>query len=77
MTCVHGDLRQVIFNGKNEILFKIPNFCICDPIFERNYDDIKNKNKTKVLLKINLNYIFISIPKLNKKNNKKNGLFQR
>ena len=45
MTCVHGDLRQVIFNGKNEILFKIPNFCICDPIFERNYDDIKNKNE--------------------------------
>ena len=47
MTCVHGDLRQVIFNGKNEILFKIPNFCICDPIFERNYDDIKNKNEKK------------------------------
>ena len=48
MTCVNGDLRQVSFNGKNNILFRIPNFCICDPIFERNYDDIKNNNENIV-----------------------------
>ena len=45
MSCVNGDLRQVIFNGKNDFTFKIPNFCICDPIFERDYDEIKNNNK--------------------------------
>ena len=41
MSCVEGDLRKVIFNGKNEYVFKIPNYCICDPIFERDYDEIK------------------------------------
>ena len=41
MSCLNGDLRNVIFNGNEEYIFKIPNFCICDPIFERNYDDIK------------------------------------
>ena len=41
MTCVNGNLRKVIFNGKNECLFKVPNFCICDPLFERDYNDIK------------------------------------
>ena len=33
MSCVEGDLRKVIFNGKNEYIFKIPNYCICDPVF--------------------------------------------
>ena len=41
MSCVEGDLRKVIFNGKNEYVFKIPNYCICDPIFERDYNEIK------------------------------------
>ena len=41
MSCVEGDLRKVIFKGKNEYVFKIPNYCICDPIFERDYDEIK------------------------------------
>ena len=41
MSCMEGDLRKVIFNGKNEYVFKIPNYCICDPIFERDYDEIK------------------------------------
>ena len=45
MSCVNGDLRQVIFNGKNDFIFKIPNFCICDPILERDYDEIKNNDE--------------------------------
>ena len=45
MSCVNGDLRQVIFNGKNDFILKIPNFCICDPIFERDYDEIKNNDE--------------------------------
>ena len=49
MSCVEGDLRKVIFNGKNKIEFKIPNYCICDPIFERDYDEIKKM--MKILLK--------------------------
>ena len=40
MTCVDGNLRKVMFNGKNECLFKVPNFCICDPLFERDYNEI-------------------------------------
>ena len=47
MTCVEGDLRKVIFNGKNQCVFKIPNFCICDPIFERDYNDIQ-KNEENI-----------------------------
>ena len=37
MSCVEGDLRKVIFNGKNEYVFKIPNYCICDPVFDDAY----------------------------------------
>ena len=54
MTCVNGDLRKVIFNGKNECLFKVPNFCICDPLFERDYNDIKQNgediNEKKIII---------------------------
>ena len=60
MTCVNGDLR------KNNILFRIPNFCICDPIFERNYDDIKNNNENIVEKNI-----VIIICYFNNKNEKK------
>ena len=45
MTCVDGNLRKVMFNGKNECLFRIPNFCICDPFFERNYDEIQQNSE--------------------------------
>ena len=50
MSCVEGDLRKVVFKGKNEIIFKIPNYCICDPIFERDYDEIK-KNDENIIQK--------------------------
>ena len=50
MSCVEGDLRKVIFNGKTKIEFKIPNYCICDPIFERDYDEIK-KNDENIIEK--------------------------
>ena len=50
MSCVEGDLRKVVFNGKNEIIFKIPNYCICDPVFERDYDEIK-KNDENIIQK--------------------------
>ena len=52
MTCVDGNLRKVIFNGKNECLFKVPNFCICDPIFDRDYDEIQQYNESIVEKKI-------------------------
>jgi len=45
MTCVDGNLRKVMFNGKNECLFRIPNFCICDPLFERDYDEIQQNSE--------------------------------
>ena len=50
MSCVEGDLRKVVFNGKKEIIFKIPNYCICDPVFERDYDEIK-KNDENIIEK--------------------------
>ena len=50
MSCVEGDLRKIIFKEKNKIEFKIPNYCICDPIFERDYDEIK-KNDENIIEK--------------------------
>ena len=69
MTCVNGDLRQVSFNGKNNILFRIPNFCICDPIFERNYDDIKNNNEN--IIEKNIVIIICYFDNKNEKKEKK------
>ena len=58
MSCVEGDLRKVVFNGKNEIIFKIPNYCICDPVFERDYDEIK-KNDENIIEKDIIIIIYI------------------
>jgi len=45
MACLNGDLRQVISLENPDYVFKIPNYCICDPVFERDYNEIKEKNK--------------------------------
>ena len=45
MACVHGDLREVIVLQNPDYVFKVPNYCVCDPVFERDYTQIKEKNK--------------------------------
>ena len=54
MSCLNGDLRNVIFNGNKDYIFKIPNFCICDPLFERDYDEIKTHEDSIELKNINI-----------------------
>lgn len=43
MECVEGNLRKVYFLSNPDFIFKVPNFCICDPLFERDYEEIKKK----------------------------------
>lgn len=69
MTCVEGDLRKVVFNGKNEIIFKVPNFCITDPVFDRDYNNIK-KNEENIEQK-NIIIIICYVDDKNKKQEKK------
>ena len=45
MACLEGNLRKVYFLSNPDFIFKVPNFCICDPIFERNYDALKIQYK--------------------------------
>ena len=45
MACLHDDLREVIVISNPEYIFKVPNYCVCDPVFERDYNTIKEKNK--------------------------------
>jgi hypothetical protein len=44
MAC-KNDLREIITFSNPEQVFKIPNYCVTDPVFERNYDKIKEKDK--------------------------------
>ena len=59
MACVNNDLRQVIVLTNPDYVYKVPNYCVCDPIFERDYDQIKEKNKEleSVKIKIVLYYL--------------------
>ena len=59
MACANGDLRQVIVLTNPDYVYKVPNYCVCDPIFERDYDKIKEKNKDieSVKIKIVLFYL--------------------
>ena len=45
MACVGSDLRQVIVLSNPDYVYKVPNYCVCDPTFERDYDKIKEDNK--------------------------------
>ncbi len=59
MTCLNGDLRNVVFNNNNDYIFKIPNFCICDPSFERDYEEIKASSKNIEEKNINIIITYI------------------
>lgn len=43
MACVDDDLRQVFHYRHPEFIFKVPNFCVCDPFFERDYEKIEKQ----------------------------------
>jgi hypothetical protein len=45
MACAHNDLREVIILESPDYIFRVPNYCVCDPVFERDYNEIKEKNK--------------------------------
>jgi hypothetical protein len=59
MACLHNDLREIIVLSHPDYVFKVPNYCICDPVFERDYNQIKEKNKDieEVKIKIILYYL--------------------
>ena len=52
MGCLEGNLRKVYFLSNPDFIFKVPNFCICDPIFERDYETLKNEYNKKEEIKI-------------------------
>ena len=47
MECLDGNLKQVYLKSNPNLIFQVPNFCICDPIYERDYDIMKKKYKNK------------------------------
>ena len=54
MACVKNDLREVIVLQNPDYIFKVPNYCVCDPVFERDYEEIKEKNKDTEEIKIKI-----------------------
>ena len=58
MSCEGENLRKVVFDPIPDMVFRIPNYCICDPIIERDYDEIK-KNCTNIKEKnINVEIVY-------------------
>jgi hypothetical protein len=43
MQCVDGSIRCVV-DVRTGTIFNIPNFCITDPVFEKNFEELENKN---------------------------------
>ena len=52
MACVTDSLREVMILSNPDIIFKVPNYCICDPVFERDYEKIKEETKDIEEIKI-------------------------
>ncbi len=43
MACLEGSLRKVFLLSNPEYIFRVPNFCVCDPSFERDYGELEKK----------------------------------
>lgn len=53
MAC-ENNLRKVFILRAPDYIFRVPNYCICDPLFERDYDSIKDQFKNKKEININI-----------------------
>lgn len=40
-----NNLRKVFLLNVPEYIFRVPNYCICDPLYERDYETLKNNLK--------------------------------
>ena len=60
MACVKNDLRQVIVLTNPDYVYRVPNYCVCDPVFERDYDQIKEKNKDIESQKIKITLYYMA-----------------
>jgi len=63
LACAKSDLREVIEVTNPDYIFKVPNFCVCDPVFERDYDKIKAKNKNIESVKIKIILYYLALNK--------------
>ena len=63
MAC-ENNLRKVFILRAPDYIFRVPNYCICDPLFERDYDSLKNTFKN-----VNENKIVIVLSYLEKNQN--------
>lgn len=63
MACLDGDLRQVFLYRHPEFIFKVPNFCVCDPCFERDYDKIEKQGNTIEETPINVVLYYLALNK--------------
>ena len=42
LACLEGSLRKVFLLSVPEYIFTVPNFCVCDPSFEKDYKTIES-----------------------------------
>ena len=54
MACLEGDLRKVFLFVSPEYIFTVPNYCVCDPCFEKDFNEIETKANTVQEEKINI-----------------------
>ena len=63
MACVKDNLREVMILSSPDIIFKVPNYCICDPVFERDYEKLKEEDKDIAEEKIEVILYYLAMNK--------------
>lgn len=51
LQCIEGTIRCVIETRTGHI-FNVPNFCITDPVFEKNYEALEKEKVTETQLNV-------------------------
>jgi hypothetical protein len=60
LQCLGSNIRCVIEISNPDVIYNVPNFCICDPIFEKDFTTCKEDEINQSVFNVIIVYVFES-----------------
>jgi hypothetical protein len=60
LQCLGSNIRCVVEINKQDVIYNVPNFCICDPVFEKDFNVCQGNEINESVFNVTVIYVFES-----------------